>query len=324
VTAGFAIAAGVGLGLLALATGLWVLLGWFGAWRINRPPSSRPDANFAFTPWELDLEFSPVHFKTADDVRLHGWFLPRPDSRRVIIVMHGYRGHKAQLLGISSYLWRAGFNVLLFDFRGRGTSDRANISMGLWEQEDLKAALEVADQQVPRAAIGLLGYSMGGVVALMGGSDPRVGAIAVDSAFASQRTMLEHVARQESRQYLRGWLDGRVFLSAVEWWHRRWGKPPFSAIAPESVMPQLTDKPVLVIHGSQDALIPREHAERLVSIAPEKHEVWFVKGAHHCGAYFTDRPAYSARVAAFFNRHLGSSSVSREASELDRVETASH
>jgi alpha-beta hydrolase superfamily lysophospholipase len=324
VTAGFAIAAGVGLGLLALAIGLWVLLGWFGAWRINRPPSSRPDANFAFTPWELDLEFSPVHFKTADDVRLHGWFLPQPGRRRVIIVMHGYRGHKAQLLGISSYLWRAGFNVLLFDFRGRGTSDRANISMGLWEQEDLKAALDVVDQQVPRAAIGLLGYSMGGVVALMGGDDPRVGAIAVDSAFASQRTMLEHVARQESRQYLRGWFDGRVFLSAVEWWHRRWGKPPFSAIAPEAVMPQLTDKPVLVIHGSQDALVPREHAERLISIAPEKHEAWFVKGAHHCGAYFTDRPAYSARVAAFFNRHLESSSVSREATGPNRVETASH
>lgn len=323
-TAGLAIAAVIGLGFLGLVVGLWVLLGWLGAWRINRPPSYQPDANFAFTPWELDLEFSTIEFKTADDVRLHGWFLPRPSSRRVVIVMHGYRGHKAQLLGISSYLWRAGFNVLLFDFRGRGTSDRASISMGLWEQEDLKAALEVANKQVPRATIGLLGYSVGGVVALLGGSDPRVAAIAVDSVFASQRTMLEHVARRESRQYLRGWLDGRVFLLAVEWWHRRWGKPPFSAIAPEAAMPKLADKPVLVIHGSQDALVPRQHAERLVAISPDKHEAWFVKGAHHCGAYFVDRPAYSVRVAAFFNRHLESSSNPQEAVGLHRVETASH
>ena len=224
--------------------------------------------------------------------------------QRTVIVMHGYRGHKAQLLGISSYLWRAGFNVLLFDFRGRGRSALAPISMGLWETQDLRAALDFVGARVDTPRIGLLGYSMGGVVALLGGDDARVRALATDSAFANQRGVLENVARRESLAYLRGVVDGRVFLPAIEWWHRRKGKPPFGAIAPGTMMHRLRDKPVLVIHGSLDAMVPVEQARQLVSAAPERHEIWVVKGAHHCGAYFVDRAAYSARVAAFFNRHL--------------------
>lgn len=298
------IAVGIGAGLLCVAMGTWLLLGWLGAWRINRRPSRVPEANFAFTPWELDLEHDEVEFHTEDDIRIHGWLLPRPGRRRTVVVMHGYRGHKAQLLGISSYLWRSGFNVLLFDFRGRGRSASAPISMGLWETADLRAAVDFVERTISDASIGLLGYSMGGVVALLGGEDARVRAVATDSAFANQRGVLESIADREARTHLGGFVPGRWFIPAVEWWHRRWGKPPFSAIAPEEAMHRLIPKPVLIIHGTNDAMIPREQAERLASTAPGMHELWLVRGAHHCGAYFVDRAAYSARVAAFFNRHL--------------------
>ena len=290
------------VGLAAACALFWVLVGRAGALRLNAHAPRFEEG--MFSPFELGVDSEDVVFTTRDGVALHGWFLPRPGTRRVVVALHGYRGNKSQLLGISSYLWRTGFNVMLFDFRGRGASDAAPMSMGLWEVEDLAAALDWVSSRVPDAAVGLLGFSMGAVVALLGGADPRVRAIVADSAFPSQRAVLEHAAQRDGRKHLRGLLDGRRFLPAVEWWHRRWGKPPFDAIAPESALARLAGTPLLFVHGTADAWIPVAQAQRLYAAAPEPKDSWYVKGARHCGAYFVDRMAYSARMAAFFDRHL--------------------
>jgi fermentation-respiration switch protein FrsA (DUF1100 family) len=67
-------------------------------------------------------------------------------------------------------------------------------------------------------------------------------------------------------------------------------------------MRSLASKPVLVIQGDRDATVPPEHGARLAAAA--EAELWLVPGAHHCGAYFVDRPAYAERVTDFFRRHL--------------------
>jgi pimeloyl-ACP methyl ester carboxylesterase len=283
--------------------GLWLLLGWLGAWRLNRSHALYPDVSFTFTPWELGVEHEDVEFTTADGVTLKGWFLARPGTSRTVVSLHGYRGHMAQLLGISTLLWKAGFNVLLFDFRGRGRSGTAPISMGLWERSDLDAALDLVTRRIEGARIGLLGYSMGAVVAVYGGADPRVRALVLDSCFTSFREVLEEMASREARRFMGGRIDGRAFLPAMEWWHRRRGKPAFAEVAPIQVAKGLSSKPVLVIQGDRDATVPPAHGERLAAEAGA--QLWRVPGAHHCGAYFVDRAAYAARVTGFFETHLG-------------------
>jgi len=292
----------IALALLGLAG--WLAIGWVGHWRLNRPhrPARPPD--FTFTPWETDAEHESVEFTAGGGVRLHGWFLRHESERRVVVVMHGYRGEKSDVLGMSTALWRAGFDVLLFDFRGRGRSQRAPFTMGYWETADLEAALDWIDGRVPGASIGLLGYSMGGVVAILGGADPRVRAIVADSVFVSQREVLEHAARRDARRFLGGWVPGEAFVPAMEWWHRRSGKPGFDAIAPIERLPALAGTPLLLIHGTRDHWIPVEQARRLAAAASQPSEAWLVDEALHCGAYFVDRAAYCERVAAFFARHL--------------------
>jgi len=295
------------IGLALLAGAAWLGIGWLGHWRLNRPPVSSRPPDFTFTPWETDAEHESVEFRTAEDVRLHGWFLRHESERRVVVVMHGYRGEKSDVLGMSTALWRTGFNVFLFDFRGRGRSAPAPFSMGYWETADLGAALDWVEARVPGAVIGLLGYSMGGVVAILGGEDPRVRAIVADSVFVSQREVLEDAARRDARRFLGRWVPGQAFLPAMEWWHRRSGKPGFDAIAPIERLAGLGETPLLLIHGTRDRWIPVDQARRLAAAAPPPSEAWLVDGAFHCGAYFVDRVAYCERVAAFFQRHLRAS-----------------
>lgn len=292
--------------LALVAVLAWLAIGWLGHWRLNRPLGSSRPPDFTFTPWETDAEHESAEFTTSDGVTLHGWFLRHESERRVIVVMHGYRGEKSDVLGMSTALWRAGFDVLLFDFRGRGRSARAPISMGLWETADLTAALDWVSDRVPEARVGLLGFSMGGVVAILGGADARIEAIVADSAFGSQREVLAHAAERDARRFFRGWVPGRAFLPAMEWWHRRSGKPGFGEIAPIDRLADLAGKPLLFIHGTRDRWIPQDQARRLIEAASEPTESWLVEGALHCGAYFVDRAAYCDRVADFFTRHLGS------------------
>lgn len=299
-----AVVAGIVVGTGALAFLAWLAVGWVGAWRLNRAPDPGAMREFTFTPVETDVDHEVVRFQAADGAGLSGWFLPRPESRRVVVAMHGYRGEMSQVLGISSRLWRAGWNVLLFDFRGRGRSDPASISMGAWEGSDLAGALDWVTGRVPGARVTLFGFSMGAVVALLSGHDPRVAAVVADSAFATQREMLEHVAAGDARRILGGRIDGRWFLPAVEWWHHRMGKPPFDAVAPVEAVAALDGTAVLLVQGERDRYVPREHAERLASAMRGPGETWRVEGALHCGAYFADRDRYMERVIGFLDLHV--------------------
>src|SRR5689334_1692357 len=108
-------AAGVLLGAAAYATA-----------RINQRTPDTFLSEYTFSPFEMGVDgYEDVTFRTADGLNLIGWWLPRPGSRRVIIGLAGHRSPKADLLGIGSGLWRAGNNVLIFDWRSRGQSDIA-------------------------------------------------------------------------------------------------------------------------------------------------------------------------------------------------------
>lgn len=299
-----AVAAGVLAGATAFAFLVWLGIGWLGAHRLNRAPEPGPRREFTFTPLETGVDHEAVRFPATDGVELFGWFLPRPETRRVAVAMHGYRGEMSQVLGISSQLWRAGWNVLLFDFRGRGRSAPAPISMGAWETADLVGALGWIEDRVPDPRVALFGFSMGGVVGLLSGEDRRVAAVIADSAFANQREMLGHLAASDARRFLPGRIDGRRFLPAMEWWHRRMGKPGFDEIAPVEAMAELDGTPVMLVHGGRDRYVAREHAERLHGAARGPSESWWVEDALHCGAYFVDRDAYMERVTRFLDRHV--------------------
>jgi fermentation-respiration switch protein FrsA (DUF1100 family) len=65
----------------------------------------------------------------------------------------------------------------------------------------------------------------------------------------------------------------------------------------------IAPRPVLIIHGDADALVPLSDAEQLKAAGPSS-ELWVVHGAGHGGSYRIDPLMYTERVAAFFEQHL--------------------
>jgi fermentation-respiration switch protein FrsA (DUF1100 family) len=281
-------AAGVLVGAAAYATA-----------RINLRAPDTFFSEYTFSPFETQVEgYEEVTLHTLDGLKLSAWWLPRPESRHVVIGLAGHRSAKSDMLGIGSGLWRAGNNVLLFDWRSRGQSDIAQHSLAYYELRDAEAAVAYALDRCPGARLGLIGYSMGASVAiLLAAADPRISALVADSPFTGIAEVVAHGATQ-----LR--LPARLVVPMADrltgW---RYGYR-FGAVRPIEAVAAISPRPLLLIHGGADTLIPVSHAHEFYAAAREPKERWIVEGVDHCGAYFADRAGYVKRVAAFFEQYL--------------------
>lgn len=274
-------AAGLGAGAGAFA----------GARHISGP--QRPALDYGYTPFEIGVDAEAVRFRASDGVGLAGWWFEVPGSQRVVICCHGHRGSKADMLGIGPGLFRAGNSVFVFDFRGNGESDDGPQSLAHYERRDLQAAVDWVAARRPDAEIDLVGFSMGAAVTLLvAAEDDRVAKVVADSPFADMRSVVAAAVTG-----LR--LPPVPFVDLVNHATRlRYGYA-FQEVQPIASVGRIAPRPLLLIHGAHDAVIPVEHARRLAEAAGPSAALWIVPGVGHCGGYFADRPGYLARVAGF-------------------------
>lgn len=303
------------LGWVALAGGASAGLVSFGAARyvvnqLTRLRPVEPSESYSFTPFETEVDFEDVEFPTANGRILKGWWLPRPGDRRVIVAVSGYRGRKEDVLGISSILWRNGYNVLMFDYRahGPGRAEGELVTLGHRELQDMQAAIKYARSRMENPLMGLLGGSMGASVALLAAArDPEVMAVWADSGFTSQRDIVNHVWQHRTHLPVHPVMDlaGRLFRSRTG---HRW-----EDFAPIDELPRLGNRPVYFIHGANDSMVPIDHAYRLYAAATGPKDLWIEDDIEHCGVYFAHRSEYVRRCLKFFGETLKDSAQAQEA-----------
>jgi dipeptidyl aminopeptidase/acylaminoacyl peptidase len=287
-------------GLIAVLAAVFLALCVVLYRRLFRPASPGFLDDFGFTPWEFQVNYEDVDLVTADGISFGAWFFRQSGSPQVVVISPGHKSRRESLLGIAVALWRKGFNVLVYSYRGMPGSDRAVVTMGVREVQELEAAIAFARKRVRGARIGLLGYSMGAVVSLLGAAgDPSVEALILDSPFSDVRTVI----KENIRRYTL--LPGAPFVAAVGLWLRLRHGVRLGDSSPISVLGGLEARPVFFIHGGADALTSVHHSRQLHDAYKGPREIWVVQGAPHTGAYFADRQLYLERVAGFFARNLG-------------------
>ena len=256
--------------------------------------------DFTFTPFEFQADSEEAELVTADGVNFGAWHFRQPGSPQTVIVSGGHKGQRTNSLGISAALWRKGFNVILYSYRGMPGSDRAPITFGIKEVLELQAVIAFARKRIPHARIGLIGYSMGAVVSLLGAAgEPGVEALVLDSPFSDLRTLLAENVRREAK------VPGAPFVWLAGLMLRLRSGSRLSECSPQAVLSSLEPRPLFFIHGGADDITSVNHSRRLYDAYRGPREIWIVQGAPHTGAYFADRPLYVERVAGFFARHLG-------------------
>jgi uncharacterized protein len=203
------------------------------------------------------------------------------------------------MLGIGPGLWRAGHSVLLFDFRGNGDSGDGPQSLAHHEQRDLTAAVDLVRSRRPDARIAVVAFSMGASTAILtAADDPRIEALVADSPFTSLSDVV-------AAGYQRYRLPTQPLLPLADLLNRlRYGYT-FSQVRPVDRVAAISPRPLLLLHGTHDRIIPFHHAVQLAqAAAPGPVELVAFEGADHCGGYFQDRAAYITSVAEFLDRTL--------------------
>jgi uncharacterized protein len=286
------IARGLALGVPAVGAFSAALASSLITRRITSPG---PREKRFITPWELGISHEEVAFKTKDGLLLRGWWLSHPQARRTVIALHGHRGARHHCVGIAGALWRREANVLVFDHRGRGSSDGDFMSLGYFETRDALAAVGYSISRAPGLPLGLIGYSMGGAVAVMAAArDERVGAVVADSPYASERGLVRFLLRRQM---------GFLHLPVVALTERLLPYDP-AKVEPLREVAKIAPRACLFVHGLLDKTCNPEDSLRLYESAGEPKELWLLEGAGHCDAYFSDRQAYCERVADFFEEYL--------------------
>jgi dipeptidyl aminopeptidase/acylaminoacyl peptidase len=246
-----------------------------------------PKFPFWRDPADAGIFYRDVTLTTADGLALAAWYVPaaqRPQDAPTIVLAHGLQDSRRTLLHLVPWLHGAGYNVMLFDFRGHGASDKVRITVGRTEALDVHAALGWLEAEGVAGKVGGLGMSMGAVALVnAAASAPRLEALVLDSMFSN-------------------W--GETDFAAGYRLPPDWLVP--GVPSPERLVSQL-HIPMFFVHGTADILVSVDHAFRLYEAAHEPEELW-INDSGHAWSSWTYPEDYRKRILAFFRDALGDSS----------------
>lgn len=251
----------------------------------------------AGSPADYFLKYESVDL-TSSAGRLKGWYVPsRNEDRPIVLVTHGLGANKENFLAAVLLVNSLDYGALIVDFRAHGDSDGEVTTFGYLEAEDIQAAVDWIQSSYPGRPIYALAYSMGGAAVLRAAArtDPFEKLI-IDSSFAAAETVARgSVIRHFGWFQTPAWAVGRCWgwlISGVDLADHQ----PIQSIG------KLQDRPILLIHGTDDRLIPPAESERLARAAGGNATLWLVEKAGHTGSI--EHPEYAPRVRRFLDAQL--------------------
>lgn len=222
--------------------------------------------------------------------------------RGTLILLHGLNGRKENMLPFAERFAAAGFRCVVYDSRAHGDSSGERVTYGARETDDLRRVLAGARKLAgPQGLgpVGLLGYSLGGAVSLQAQPDlPEVRALCSVSAFAE----LSPVVTTQASHLWNG--VGTPLLPVVRMETRLQADFDPWAIRPLDAAASITC-PVLLVHGSKDAIVPVDQARQLASaLGSHCRETVIIPTGTHGNVFTEGGEALWQRMAVFFAREL--------------------
>jgi fermentation-respiration switch protein FrsA (DUF1100 family) len=250
--------------------------------RTHRPATENPARH--------GITYQDITLVTSDGLKLEAWYSPSQNGA-VILVAHGFGG--ARSAELHAALARYGYGVVSWDARAHGESEGELCTWGYYETRDVEAALAFALDQKGVRHVGALGQSMGGATILRAAaSGDEIEAIVIDSAFPAIEEMVERVISSPiMRPTVRFFVEREIGLIADD-------------LRPIDEIGLISPRPIFILQGEQDTVIPPDSAQRLHDAAGEPRRLWIEEGAGHTEMYTLMPDEYMRRVTAFFDETL--------------------
>jgi len=275
----------------------------------NNSPS-----NFSLD-WEKypDLNLSPYFIDTFEsfnvkdgEVILSGWWFDNPNSEKTVIVLHGVGSSKqsAGVLTSAGMLNKSNFDVVVFDYQDHGSStclDKVH-GAGVHEAYNTSAVIEwlVEEKNKTKENIGLLGFSLGAMVALNthGLSDNFSSSIVVDPPVDFDTILREELEFQGVPS---------IVASALRFfWFTKTGES-IDDLTPEKALSNGNLQELLIVSNLLDERVKPHHRDKLVSIAQKlgiPYSIKYYENYGHVENIWGSIDEWENTINNYFNRTL--------------------
>jgi hypothetical protein len=185
---------------------------------------------------------------------------PGPAPRRTVLYAHGNNDNIPYFWERVEYLWRAGFDVFIYDYRGYGMSSGRSTGEDTF-YADARAALGyvLALPGVTPASLVLYGYSLGGAAAIeLAAHNVAPRALIVEAAFLSGEALVQTgtILDVPGGYVLSGAFDNVGKLPGIH-------------------------TPLMVLQGTNDPRVATSAAQALYANAGGPRSLVIVNGANH-------------------------------------------
>ncbi len=250
--------------------------------------------------WLDTLETEPLEITSFDGLRLHGEFINK-NSKKTIILMHGYRSHWRGDFGIAlPFYLELGFNLLMVDQRCHGKSQGRYITYGAHERFDCRDWIKAVIEKVgPDSEVFLSGMSMGASTVLLAAGlelPPQVKGIVADCGFTCGYDIVKNTAQSVVRFMPKIIMDSVNFLCRI---FANFDLKESNTL----VAMQRCKTPILFIHGTHDTFVPCEMTLRNHGTCAAKKELLTVRGAEHGMSYLIEEERCRETLKNFINKY---------------------
>ncbi|WP_226035989.1 alpha/beta hydrolase [Aquibacillus saliphilus] len=251
--------------------------------------------------WYDNQKFEVIEQVSYDGLLLKAKYLRNSQkTKKAVILAHGYRGFNDQMGDLVKFYYDLGFDILMPDARGHGESQGDYIGYGWHDRLDYLSWIDELTDKRQADTIFLHGNSMGASLVLMtSGEDlpTEVKGIIADSGYTSVKDELVYQLKH------------------------LYNLPPFPLMQITSVITDIragynfkeasaikqvkkNTRPLFIIHGDKDELVPTEMAHEIFAAATSEKEFWIVPDAGHTKAYEVATSEYQKRLEDFIDRTL--------------------
>ena len=238
-----------------------------------------------------------VSFPSKSGSQLSGWILESKQGKGGVLLLHGVKSNRLQMVNRARFLQEAGYDVLLFDFQAHGESNGTQITFGYLESLDAESAYNYLADRVCNPSIAVIGVSLGGASALLGEVKTKAKVLILEAVYPT----IEEAIKDRMRIYFGsfgGYLSPLLTLQI----------PPRLGIGIDQLRPiDAMDKvegALLLIAGEQDKHTTIEESKCMFRRAKEPKEMWIVKGAGHANFDKVKAKEYKDRILEFLEEWM--------------------
>ncbi len=262
-----------GAGLLALGV---MIVGWVKyqeRYGIFYPTSYRKDRLKQLPP---SIEY--VEFSSTDGLTLTGLYRGGDRDKPGLLLAHGNAGNMIDRLPWFRTALPDGWSGIIFDYRGYGQSDGTPSVAGA--KKDVRAAANLLLQRTKTTTLYLHGRSLGVPFVAYASQYVTVQGMILESGFPDAPAVAHQILPfPGTDQLITTSLDTIDYLKTA---HQQQG--PF---------------PKLILHGSDDQILPVQLGRSLYERAPKPKKWWLVEGAGHNNLRITAGPTYRETLVDF-------------------------